>query len=60
MILCTDCVSLEIQVLVISPNVGGNLPGWVSQDISAVERKDAGPRLELTLGAGKQGVPAGR
>ena len=60
MILCADCVSLEIEVLITSHNAGGNLPGWVSQDISAVKRKDAGPGLQLTLGARKQGVPAGR
>lgn len=59
MILCIDCVSVETEVL---PHflMLGDLPGWVSQDISAVKRKDAGPRLQLALGSRKQGIPAGR
>lgn len=37
----------------------GDLPGGVLQDVSAIEREDAGPGLQPALGAREQGLPAG-
>lgn len=36
-----------------------HLPGWVSQDVPAVEGEDTGPRPQLAAGAREQGLPAG-
>lgn len=42
------------------PGSRAHLPGGVLQNVSAVKGEDAGSRLQLGLGTGEQGPPAGK